>query len=826
MNRLQAHHLPAAVGRVRATIRAGDPDTRTDPDLLERYARYGDHPAFEAILRRHGPMVLGVCRRMLGNAADADDAFQATFLVLIRRVRSVRGERLGPWLYGVAFRVALKARGRVARAAARQTEVTDMIPDPTSPADPPDWLPILDAELNALPAKYREPMVLCEIQGATRADAATALGIPEGTLSSRLARGRQLLRKKLMRHGTLLPVGGLAALLGAGSSGRATVPAGLHARTAELATPGADATGVVSAGTARLTDEVVKEMLLTKLRMTGGTVLATGLLVVGLLAAWPAAAPGQPETPKPGAKAVETPPGPKKSEHAGPARPDREALQGLWVLEKVEVGKTAPGETRKEVEELIGKMRILVAGDVWWAMGGRYVTVTPHKATLDPAKNPKWADLDTGAPRDGALPSRCIYQLDGDHLRICVAGGDHGLGREPRPAEFSTEDDSPLILLHLRRDPLPASAGEKRLLGSWEGVPGEIRRPNGEITRLPGRRVEILDGFLFILLPKDGYPDGVWVGGRYTVDTTKNPKWIDVDLVGAYPNEKVTKLHGSYEAEDGRVKLTLGLIGQRAFRPLDLSPAPGSQADNLFFELRPATTSLIDRPKDAVPVGTPDLKRIGVPTGTELPTPQPRSEAPPSVLLGIRGGDATAALDRAHPQARELMKVGKFAEAEAYLRTHLRSAPDGPAAGTAKLLLGVCLLQRADPRAGSAVQDPMKARQEALGLFKQLADDRDGWLRTQARLRVLQTYHQLGQPQDVLTFGDKFRQEVAGTADELILLSLMYHAHKQQDNPEGALAIRGQMRDVFEKLKAKPNAFPEKTGEYSREYWEKVWFAP
>ena len=141
-------------------------------------------------------MVHGVCRRVLGNSTDTDDAFQATFLVFVRQARSLRSGRLGPWLYGVAVRVALKARARRARLAQRQTEATDMIPDPASPVEPPDWLPILDAELQALPAKYREPLVLCELQGASRAAAAKALGIPEGTLSSRLSRGRELLRKR------------------------------------------------------------------------------------------------------------------------------------------------------------------------------------------------------------------------------------------------------------------------------------------------------------------------------------------------------------------------------------------------------------------------------------------------------------------------------------------------------------------------------------------------------------------------------------------------------------------------------------------------------
>ena len=210
MTRLATHQLPAA--RLRAALDLGGLDTLPDADLLERFAGYGEHAAFDSLLRRHGPMVFGVCRRVLTNPADAEDAFQATFLVLVRRAGSLRrADRLGPWLYGVAFKVAAKARARAARLANRQTDATDMIPDPTP--EPPDWLPILDAELNALPAKYREPLVLCELQGASRAYAAKTLSIPAGTLSSRLTHGRDLLRKRLLKHGTLPARGRLAVPL-------------------------------------------------------------------------------------------------------------------------------------------------------------------------------------------------------------------------------------------------------------------------------------------------------------------------------------------------------------------------------------------------------------------------------------------------------------------------------------------------------------------------------------------------------------------------------------------------------------------------------------
>src|SRR5262249_25132927 len=143
---------------------------------------------FEVLVRRHGPMVLGVCQRILRNPHDAEDAFQATFLVLAQRAASVVPRQLvGNWLHGVAYRTALEARRRAARWLAREKQVND-IPHPKV-EEPETWqelLPFLDRELDRLPAKYRAPVVLCHLEGRTRKEAAGQLGLPVGTLSGRL----------------------------------------------------------------------------------------------------------------------------------------------------------------------------------------------------------------------------------------------------------------------------------------------------------------------------------------------------------------------------------------------------------------------------------------------------------------------------------------------------------------------------------------------------------------------------------------------------------------------------------------------------------------
>ncbi|HEX5271995.1 MAG TPA: sigma-70 family RNA polymerase sigma factor, partial [Gemmataceae bacterium] len=184
-----------------------------DCALLERFVRRRDEAAFEALLARHGPLVLGACRRLLGDGADADDAFQATFLVLVRRAGSVRrAASLGPWLYGVATRVALKMRRAAARRHTHEgrAAMTARTDDGPEPAD--DLRPVLDEELGRLPEKYRAALVACYLEGHTHAQAAARLGWPPGSVAKRLARGLDLLRGRLSGRGLALPAAGLTAL--------------------------------------------------------------------------------------------------------------------------------------------------------------------------------------------------------------------------------------------------------------------------------------------------------------------------------------------------------------------------------------------------------------------------------------------------------------------------------------------------------------------------------------------------------------------------------------------------------------------------------------
>jgi len=269
--------MASAAGRHNGVLdilqRIAPPDEgpeRSDADLLGCFVSEGNAGAFEALIRRHGPMVLGVCRRILGNEADADDAFQATFLVLVRKAASIRPRRLvGHWLYGVAYRTAKKARAmsdkrRSMEARARRPEATEVSRS--------EWIDVLDDELSRLPEKFRTIVVLCELQGKTLAQAAELLGCPVGTVASRLARGRDLLGQRLRDRGMTVSGAGLAAVL-SGNTGGASVSGALVTSTGKAAMLFAAgesmAGGAVSTGAAVLAEGVLKAMLLSKITSVG-----------------------------------------------------------------------------------------------------------------------------------------------------------------------------------------------------------------------------------------------------------------------------------------------------------------------------------------------------------------------------------------------------------------------------------------------------------------------------------------------------------------------------------------------------------------------------
>ncbi len=255
----------------------------SDGQLLAAFLAERDEAAFAALVRRYGSMVLGICRRVLRNTSDAEDAFQAAFLVLVRRAAEVHDRAtLGNWLYGVAYRTALQAR--TANARRRRIEGQARSPDqdisPEDAAMRAELQKLLDQELSALPDKYREVIVLCELLGTTKRDAALQLGRPEGTVSSRLARGRELLRERLKRRGTALSLAALAALLERNKAPAAAPLIDTTVKTAALLAAGnLAAASALTPKAAALMEGVVKSMLLTRLKIV--TVVMVLLTVLG-----------------------------------------------------------------------------------------------------------------------------------------------------------------------------------------------------------------------------------------------------------------------------------------------------------------------------------------------------------------------------------------------------------------------------------------------------------------------------------------------------------------------------------------------------------------
>jgi RNA polymerase sigma factor (sigma-70 family) len=272
------------IGHFRRAVFLRDGAGLTDGQLLECYVARRDEDALEALVRRHGPMVLGVCRRVLGHHHDAEDAFQATFLVLVRKASTVRPrEQVGNWLYGVACQTARKARAAAARRRARERQVPDM-PESEAPPDPANDLPaLLDQELSGLPDRYRVPIVMCDLEGKTRKEAALQLGWPEGTVHGRLARGRALLARRLAARGVVVAGGSLAAALAPGLTS-AAMPATLVTSTIQTATlfaAGQAAAGVASVNAAALAEGVIKAMLVTKLKIATAVVVVLGVVGLG-----------------------------------------------------------------------------------------------------------------------------------------------------------------------------------------------------------------------------------------------------------------------------------------------------------------------------------------------------------------------------------------------------------------------------------------------------------------------------------------------------------------------------------------------------------------
>ena len=417
----------------------------TDATLLDRYIAYRDGLAFEALVRRHGPMVLGVCRRLLRCPEDAEDAFQTVFLVLIRKAGSVKPrERLAGWLHGVARRAALKTREASFRRQAREKHAA-YLPEPAASEEnrSPDLERLLDQELGRLPEKYRLPIILCHLEGRTRKEAARQLGWPEGTVAGRLARARALLAQRMTQDRRPLTSVSLVAMLSQNSA-RAPVPVPLFRSAA------------VSSEIAQLTRGVLKAMLLTKLKgvaavlaamifLGGGAVLLSGQSVCfdqpgkqQGSASGPATGQGDArETLATGRLGLEI------KEAAAPAKAAG-GLEGDWQAVSFAQDNTKYSDRKYLTAE--EKVRPIMASfkdghyqftDVFGPRGAGSGAVVVH-----PDADPKTFELipDSGIFKGEAF--RGIFLRDGEALTLCFSWP-----VKDRPTEFRSPPNSTVVLV-------------------------------------------------------------------------------------------------------------------------------------------------------------------------------------------------------------------------------------------------------------------------------------------------------------------------------------------------------------------------------------------
>jgi RNA polymerase sigma factor (sigma-70 family) len=412
------------IQQLRRTVLLRGPTELTDGQLLDAYIGRKDETTLAALVERHGPLVWGVCRRILGNYHDAEDAFQATFVVLVRKATSVTPrEMVANWLYGVARQTALKARATIGARRSREKQVVEM-PEPATggPNYRDELQPVLDEELKGLPDSFRAVIVLCDLEGKTRREAARQLGVPEGTVAGWVARARVMLAERLTRRGVTLSAGALAAILSqkVASGG---VPASVVSNTiavARLCAAGQAATGLISVRVAALSEGVLQAMCVSKLK-SAARVLVVAACLAGI---GTAISLGQPPE---SAKAA---PAMKQEGKEVAVKAMQERLQGTWRCVSMHCGgvKSEPD------------MTCTIKGNAWETkLDGRvFQSGTLKLVDLDASpKQVEWVITLAEAEEDKDKTCHGIFMLDGDSL--CWVASD--AAKYPRPQAFFTQQD-------------------------------------------------------------------------------------------------------------------------------------------------------------------------------------------------------------------------------------------------------------------------------------------------------------------------------------------------------------------------------------------------
>jgi RNA polymerase sigma factor (sigma-70 family) len=570
----------------------------SDRHLVERALGQRDAAALQAIVHRHGPMVYRVCWRVLHHTQDTEDAFQATFLVLAQKLRTVRKHAsLASWLHGVAYRVSVKAKIQV--AARHRHESRASLSDSMPPEDVTlkEALSVLDAELSLLPDKWRLPLVLCYLEGRTQDEAAKRLMWSKSTLRSRLEESRDALARRLTARGITLPAALSAVLLSECVASAVPAP-GLVARAVEAAADiaaGKTLATATSATIAALTDGVLKTTFMTKLKTV--TLVAIVLLTASIgaffipaLQATPTDKPQEPD------RSVS----PREPEVKGAKAPDKngDRLNGRrW--------KGVSAEVDGVTSRLSGQPG--VTPPYSWDLtedAGRCISVTDHrgknnypnevafrfKYKLDAAAQPKTIDL---IPEEGPAKGktlRGIYSLDTDELKICyVSPNTVDPEKKPRPGAFAAKKDSGYVLVVFR--------DMDRIARVWKGVAAEndgVKVPPPPVWGFGrgGGGIGIRDEYR----PKDD-PNDVVFYFKHKLDAAARPKAID--LIPQEGPAKGKTLRGIYAQEGDEFKICYVSPSipepEKKARPSEFAAPKGSGHVLLVFRVHMLDESVLDK---------------------------------------------------------------------------------------------------------------------------------------------------------------------------------------------------------------------------------------
>lgn len=423
--------LRSFMQNLRQSVNNGTALNCSDAELLTRYRCNDDHAAFEAIVVRHGPMVMGVCQRALNDVHAAEDAFQATFLVLARSSHSLRKENsLASWLHGVAHRTALKARAKTAvRQRHEQTQWSNssrVSASPETVLEDGDLKKVIDAELSRIPSKYREPMVLCYLEGKTQQEVAQFLGWPTGTVATRISRGREMLRSKLLSRGITTSSAALIAFLAQQNLSMALSPSSISTvcHFARLVLAGKF--NGIPTSVQVLFQKVIKTMFCAKI-VRHFLVVCTFVFLGGMAIYWQQSQAREPK--------VNSPIGVEAQNQK--AKPKNKGIQGHWMVQSVEFGGTnLPKNLLKGYNLKFDKTNLTWdAATGLMSQGGKITAIEgTYECTFktDPATNPHEIDIQMKTKRK-TIMLRGIYEVDGDTMKLCFGSG----GR--RPAEFTSE---------------------------------------------------------------------------------------------------------------------------------------------------------------------------------------------------------------------------------------------------------------------------------------------------------------------------------------------------------------------------------------------------